>query len=111
MRALYFFAAPALLLAITVFAAPTVGSNADPVFREIYTAEWTWRHEQIPDMDDPNQPILDHLPKVDPAVQAARLRYWERVIQQLREIARAELSPVEQTNYDIYLPQIEVLVE
>ena len=41
--------------------------------------------------------------------QAERLRYWESVLEQLRAIDPATLSPAERVNYLIYLPQIENL--
>jgi uncharacterized protein (DUF885 family) len=84
--------------------------EADARLRDIYTAEWKWREEQFADNEDSQKPVADHLPKVDPATQAARLRYWEEVLRKLDSIPRAELSPREQVNYDIYRPQIEVLI-
>ena len=52
----------------------------------------------------------DRLPKVDPATQEMRLRYWEDVLHKLDEIPRAQLSPEEQINYDVYRPEIENFV-
>jgi uncharacterized protein (DUF885 family) len=83
---------------------------ADARFQAIYQAEWKWRDEQIPDGEDSQKPVLDHLPKVDPASQALRLRRWEETLQQINSIPRADLSPAEQLNYDVYRPQIEVLI-
>src|SRR5262249_37755032 len=75
------------------------------------TAEWKWRQEQLPDGEDSQKrPIIDHLPKVDPATQAQRLKYWEDVLTKLDAIPRDQLSVAEQVNYDIYRPQIQVLV-
>jgi uncharacterized protein (DUF885 family) len=79
-------------------------------FQALYAAEWKWRQDQFADNEDSRRPIADHLPKVDPASQNARLRYWETVATQLDAIARSELSPGEQVNYDIYRPQIQVLI-
>ena len=39
------------------------------------------------------KPVADHLPKVDPATQETRLRYWQEVLQKLNEVPRAQLSP------------------
>ena len=39
-----------------------------------------------------------------------RLRYWEGVLAKLNAINRAELSAKQQVNYDVYRPQIEVLI-
>jgi uncharacterized protein (DUF885 family) len=86
------------------------GHAADARLREIYRTEWKWRQDQLPDGEDSSQAIADHLPRVDPATQQMRLRYWEDVLRRLDAIKRAELSPPERTNYDVYRPQIEVLI-
>ena len=84
--------------------------DADARFQALYTAEWKWREEQFADDEDSQKPIANHLPKVDPAAQDARLKYWEDVLTRLDAIARAELSPAQQINYDVYRPQIQVLI-
>jgi uncharacterized protein (DUF885 family) len=84
--------------------------DADARLRAIYSTEWAWREQQFADDEDSQKPISDHLPKVDPVSQAARLRYWEDVQHRLDEIPRASLSPKEQINLDIYYPQIQVLI-
>ena len=84
--------------------------DANARFRSLYTAEWKWRQDQLADGEDSQKPIIDHLPKVDPASQAQRLKYWEEVLRKLDAIARQQLSVDEQVNYDIYRPQIQVLV-
>ena len=85
--------------------------EADARLQAIYTAEWKWREDQFADDEDsPEKPVSDHLPKVDPAAQEARLRYWEDVLRKLEAIARAELSPHEQLNYAVYYPEIQVLI-
>jgi uncharacterized protein (DUF885 family) len=84
--------------------------DADGQLKAIYTAEWTWRLEQLPDDEDSQKPISDHLPSVTPAAQEARLRRWLDVDERLKAIARDELSPHERLNYDVYRPQIEVLI-
>jgi len=71
-------------------------NNADVRFQAIYTTEWKWRDRQFPDNEDTQKPIQDHLPKVDPATQAMRLRTWQDVLRKLDSIPRAELSPAEQ---------------
>jgi uncharacterized protein (DUF885 family) len=81
--------------------------SADARLRAIYTEEWKWRLEQFPNLEDPAKPIPDRLPKEDPATQEMRLRYWEDVLGKLRDIPRAQLSPEEQINYDVYRPEIE----
>ena len=83
---------------------------ADAHLRAIYTTEWQWRTEQQADDENGTRPIADHLPRVDPATQQTRLRYWEEVGRQLARVDRANLSATEQLNYDIYGTQIAVLV-
>ncbi len=84
--------------------------SADAKLREIYRSEWQWREEQLADGENSDKPILDHLPRVDPASQQRRLEYWEEVLAKLDRISRAELSAPEQVNYDVYRPQIQVLI-
>jgi uncharacterized protein (DUF885 family) len=97
-------------MTLNLCAGAAKAGDADARFQAIYKAEWTWRDEQIPDGEDSQKPVLDHLPKVDPASQAMRLRTWEDTLLKISSIPRAELSPVEQLNYDVYRPQIEVLI-
>jgi uncharacterized protein (DUF885 family) len=84
--------------------------SADARLKAIYSTEWKWREQQLPDTEDTQRPIQDHLPKVDPASQAQRLAYWQDVLKKLDAIPRAQLSPAEQVNYDIYRPEIEGLI-
>jgi len=84
--------------------------EADARLQAIYSTEWKWREDQFADDEDSQKPISDHLPKVDPATQEARLHYWEDVLRKLDAIPRADLSPREQLNYAVYYPQIQVLI-
>ncbi|HVO48602.1 MAG TPA: DUF885 family protein [Steroidobacteraceae bacterium] len=84
--------------------------DADARLRALYTAEWKWRIEQLADDEDAQKPVVDHLPRVDPASQEQRRRYWQDVLTRLQSIPRGQLSPAERLNYDIYRPQIEVLI-
>ena len=84
---------------------------ADERFRGIYEAEWRWRREELPGVEDSNQPLADHLPKVDPASQQRRLEYWEATYAKVNARAREDLSPGEQVNYDIYRAQLQVLID
>src|SRR5689334_11322523 len=97
----------ALCVTGSVLARPNA---ADRTFRQISSAEWQWRQQQLADDEDGQLPIMDHLPKVDPASQAERQRHWEEVIRQLDAIKRSDLSPPEQLNLDIYHRQIEGLI-
>ena len=86
------------------------GEDANTRFQALYSAEWKWREEQFADGEDGQKPISKHLPKVDAATQEDRLKYWEDVLTRLDAIPRRELSAPEQVNYDIYKPQIQVLI-
>ena len=85
-------------------------ASADQRLHALYTAEWEWRRDQLADDEDESRPVMDHLPRVDEAAQQARLARWEAVRRELASIARDQLSPGEQLNYDVYLPQIETLI-
>jgi uncharacterized protein (DUF885 family) len=84
--------------------------DADARLQSIYSEEWKWREQQFADDEDAQKRIEDHLPKVDAAAQALRLQKWQDVLQQLEAIPRAQLSPAEQLNYDVYVPQIKALI-
>jgi uncharacterized protein (DUF885 family) len=88
----------------------TKAPSADVRLQAIYADEWKWREEQFPDNEDAQKPIQDHLPKVDPASQAMRLRMWQDVLQKLDGVKREELSAAEQINFDVYRPQIQALI-
>src|ERR1700689_2449821 len=103
------WALAAACAAMTI-AACTKTSDADARLQTIYRDEWKWREEQFPDNEDAQKRIQDHLPKVDPAAQTQRLQMWQDVLQKLQAIPRAELSPEEQLNYDVYVPQIKALI-
>ena len=84
---------------------------ADERLRTIYTSEWKWRTEQLPGNEDGTLPIADHLPKMDPATQAMRLKYWQDTLRRVEAIPRESLSPPEQVNQDIYREQLAVLID
>jgi uncharacterized protein (DUF885 family) len=103
-------AALAALLVMSSADAKPKPQSAGARFKALYTAEWKWRQEQFADDEDSNKPLTDHLPKVDPASQAARLKHWEAVMAALNAIPRAKLSPTDQENYDVYKPQLAALI-
>lgn len=109
MRSLSWTSTAACAMTLTV-AACNQAPNADARLQRIYNEEWTWREQQFPDNEDSQKPIQDHLPKVDPASQAMRLRTWQDVLQKIDAVPRSELSAGEQLNYDIYRPQIAALI-
>jgi uncharacterized protein (DUF885 family) len=100
----------ALCAAIAVTGCQSKTEDANARFKSLYQEEWKWRMEQWADDEDSQKPISDHLPKVDPASEEARGKYWEDLHAKLLAIPRAELSPEEQVNYDIYKPEIEALI-
>lgn len=84
--------------------------GADAALQKIYRSEWAWRQEQFADNEDSLRGVQDHLPKVDTVSQDLRLRYWDEVARKLERIDRKKLSAEEQINYDVYRPQIAVLI-
>ena len=97
-------------LSCASFGTMAAANEADARLQSLYTTEWQWRQEQLPDTEDTQKPVENHLPRVDPAAQAERLKYWQDVLQRLDGIHRADLSTAEQLNYDIYRPQIATLI-
>jgi uncharacterized protein (DUF885 family) len=88
--------------------APAQNATADERFKAIYTAEWTWRKQQFPGVDNEDKASEndDRLPAVDAPSQAARLKYWDDVLRRLDAIPQAELSPENRINFEVYRPQI-----
>ncbi len=86
--------------------------SADARFKALYTREWTWREQQFAgaDEEDNHKPLIDHLPKVDAATQEAQLQYWTGVMHELDTIPEAQLSPDMQIDYEVYRPQIQILI-
>src|ERR1700722_14261553 len=76
-------------LVVVGMSVPSLGAvqhDADPRLQAIYSAEWKWREQQLPHGEDSQRPIVDHLPKADPAAQEMRLHYWEDVHRKLDAI-------------------------
>ncbi len=99
-----------LAVALSCTAAVAETPGADTALRAIYTEEWKWRLEQFPGLEGPDKPVPDHLSREDPATHQVRLHYWEDVLRKLDGISRAQLSPKEQINYDVYRPEIQDFV-
>jgi uncharacterized protein (DUF885 family) len=95
---------------LTAAPASAKSLSADARLRAIYTAEWAWREAQFASDGNETKPVVDHLPKVDPATQAARLAVWRKTMKKLATIPYARLSPNERVNYDVYKPQIANLI-
>jgi uncharacterized protein (DUF885 family) len=85
-------------------------ADADAALRAVYTAEWHWRENELPDDEDSQKSVQDHLPSVTAAAEETRLHHWEDVLRELDGIDHNALSSAEQLNYDVYRPQIEALI-
>jgi uncharacterized protein (DUF885 family) len=86
--------------------------SADDRFKALYTKEWTWRQQQFGGIDNEDRqsdPHDNHLPAVDAATQAERLKYWRDVLKQLDAIPASELSAENQVNLAVYRPQVQDL--
>jgi uncharacterized protein (DUF885 family) len=101
-----------LVSAAALWCVPCLAQSqgANERMRNIYTEEWKWRLEQFPGIEGVEKPVPDRLPRVDPVTQEMRLRYWQDVLHKLDDVPRAQLSPEEQINYDVYRPEIENFV-
>src|SRR5262249_13441045 len=84
--------------------------SADERLRAVYTEEWKWRVGQFPGPEGGVKPVPDRLPKVDPATEEMRLRYWRGGLYKRRDISRGQLLPGERINYDVHRPGIENFV-
>lgn len=100
----------ALMAMVAAAPAAAKTSSADARFKALTAREWKWREEQFASGEDNVKEIVDHLPKVDPATQAMRLAYWQGVMKELDSIPRGKLSAANQVNYDVYKPQLQVLI-
>ncbi len=100
----------AALAASLMSSADAAPRSADARLRALYSAEWSWREKQFAEDENANKPVVDHLPKVDAATQAARLSHWQTVAAELKTIPHDQLSPAEKENYDVYKPQLEALI-
>jgi uncharacterized protein (DUF885 family) len=104
------------LATLTVAAALTACSQesreraADARLQEIYNGEWKWRTDQFADDENNTRPVFDRLPKVDPATQDMRLKYWQNVLRRVNAIPPGGLSAKERVNDDLYRTQLAVLI-
>ncbi len=81
---------------------------ADARLQAIYSDEWKWREEQFPDNEDAGKKRLPiTCPRSTQLPRRCGSRCGRTCSQKLDAIPRAELSPAEQLNYDVYHPQIE----
>ena len=101
-----------MAMATMAYADTPKTDSADDRFKAIYSAEWTWRQQQFPGLDDEDRAASAHddrLPAVDAATQKQRLKYWQDVLGKIAAIPAAELSPDNRINLAVYKPQIENL--
>ena len=109
-----------LCFACSVSAKPTYGHRShqtatvlDPNTRfvAIYAAEWKWRGDQTGSREDSaTTDINAHLPDVSAATQETRRQFWSRVEAQLSSLDRAQLTPENRLNFDVYKSQIDALL-
>ena len=100
------------ILAGSIPARAQAAPSASDRFKALYTREWKWRQAQNSGLDedaDRSAAVRDRFPKIDAATQAARTKYWQDVLKDLKAIPVTELSPEDQVNYAIYLAQVESL--
>jgi uncharacterized protein (DUF885 family) len=81
----------------------------DARLQALYAAEFKWRRAQEARTEGfgPDS-LTDRLPRVDPAAQAQRLAYWDRVLAELDRIAPERLSPQEQINAQVFRTAVEI---
>jgi uncharacterized protein (DUF885 family) len=92
--------------------AGAASASAAERFRALYTREWAWREAEFVGEDDENRANkpADHLPRVDPASQAMRERYWSLVRKDLDAIDPSALGAADRVDYEVYCAQIDVLL-
>ena len=99
----------ALVACGAAYADAPKSESADARFEALYKAEWAWRVEQFPGIDDEDGggKYDDRLPHVDAATQSKQLAYWDDVLRKLAAIPAGELSAENRINYAVYKPQVE----
>ena len=102
--------APGMAAPAKPVGAAAIATDADAKFKALYEAEWAWREREFPGSGRGEEPIADHLPRVDAASQAARLAYWRDVRRRLDAIPETKLSAGQRVNYEVYRDQIDVLI-
>lgn len=114
---------PAAAVAGEKTAAPAVGAesaaargdenSAAARFKALYTREWKWRQAQFAGGDDEDGPQgqpAARLPKVDPATQAERERYWTQVLSELDAIDVKRLDGEDPVNLEVFRQQVQSLL-
>lgn len=83
---------------------------ADAELRRIYTDEWTWRTSDLGSQSWRSTEIDPFLPDVRPEAQQRRLDRWQSTLAAVQAIEEADLSDAERSNREIYLDQLETLI-
>ncbi|ROU07815.1 DUF885 domain-containing protein [Lysobacter enzymogenes] len=94
-------------------AAAADADSAAARFKALYTREWKWRQAQFAGGDDEDGPQgqpAARLPKVDPATQAERERYWAQVLEELDAIDAKQLEGEDPVNLEVFRQQIQSLL-
>jgi len=97
--------------ALAQASAPAATQSADAQLRALYTAEWSWRQQQLAMEEQPggrSRPT-DRFPSVDASAQATRLAYWDDVLAKLDAIPLASLSPEERINAEVFGTAVRAL--
>jgi uncharacterized protein (DUF885 family) len=89
---------------------PSAGP-ADEKLRALYTAEWTWRQQEMARRNDEpgDAGAAGHFPKVDPASQQRRYEYWQRALATLDSIPVGQLSAEERINASVFGVSVRAL--
>lgn len=88
-----------------------IQGTADAAFRELYEEEWAWRLGEVGTQHFwTATEVDDFLADVSPKAQERRQLHWEETLAAVRAISRAELGRASQTDRDVYIQQLEVLV-
>ena len=91
--------------------AATTAGTPDARFVALYTEEWEWRGNQMAaDENTPKGDVAAHLPEVGEKSQQAKLIYWKNILEKLKAIDPAQLTPQHAEDYAVYKFQIETLV-
>jgi len=99
----------ATLLCLAVAGPAVAATPVDARLKALYEAEFKWRRaEEARDLGFGPSSLTDRLPRVDPAAQARRLAYWDKVLAELDRIPLAELSPEERVNAQVFRTAIEI---
>jgi uncharacterized protein (DUF885 family) len=83
--------------------------DAYQTFARLAEEEWTWRRTEFPDMSL-DEPLEPRLPDVGPESQSRRTARWTELLARLDDIDRAQLSPEQAADFDVYRYQITTLI-